>query len=183
MFRGDDKLVRVVDVKTENGLLRRAITQVAPLPCFPEDELNVQKSNESQHLMLDTDDGSSNDKVVANCTNANISSNKSRSVFSRIMPNLFQIIFYIFLMLPIILAKQQLNVTQFNHHPGLFFDGIGKTNIVSEKWHIVTFYNMTDHWEQFNVLKQSFETVMNLCKSRSCMASITEVNQHFLDIK
>lgn len=110
-------------------------------------------------------------------------SNRKNNKFRKFsIQNILQIVFYIFLMLPMILAKQQLNITQFADHPGLFFENIGKTNIVSEKWHIVTYFNMSNYWEQFHVLKNSSESLKHYCNSSSCIASIREVEKHIEDI-
>ncbi|GFT75147.1 hypothetical protein TNCV_2245061 [Trichonephila clavipes] len=44
VFPGSDGLVRVVNVKTSTGILKRAITKVVPLP-IPVDPATVEKNN------------------------------------------------------------------------------------------------------------------------------------------
>ncbi|GFV24091.1 hypothetical protein TNCV_791401 [Trichonephila clavipes] len=44
VFPGSDGLVRVVNVKTSTGILKRAITKVVPLP-IPVDPATVKKNN------------------------------------------------------------------------------------------------------------------------------------------
>lgn len=39
VIKGNDDFVRVVDVKTENGLVRQAITEIAPPPIKVEEEI------------------------------------------------------------------------------------------------------------------------------------------------
>lgn len=162
-------------------MFRRAITQIAPLPSFSEEKIKVEDNeisncndqavNVEENQISNCNDQTVNlceiDCIENNSTNIQaLTTNSSRSPINpklQLCPNIFQLLFDMFLMLPIILANQKLNVTQFNHHPGLFFDGIGKTSIVSEKWHIVTFYNMSNHWEQFNVIQKSLQSIVAFC--------------------
>ena len=92
-------------------------------------------------------------------------------------------IFFIFvLMIPVIIANNSLNVTYFVNKSGLYFENMGKTSVIVDKWHIITFYNLSDHWNQINLFKKMLTNTRPLCNLDVCNASMQEIEKHMHDI-
>lgn len=167
-----------MEVKTQNGLFRRGMV------VNENDTKNQNVDDEKLVNICNLDNNTlySNTKFPKSCNVENNIPKRMPTKFTK-RSIIFQTLIYVILMLPIVLASKQLNITQFDHHPGLYFDGIGKTSIVTEKWHIITFFNLSNHWDQFFVLSKSLESIKVLCNTSSCVASIKEIETQLTQIK
>lgn len=126
VIKGKDDLVRVVDLKTANGIKRRAITQLCPLP-ISEDSQESELCPEKDLEPLCR----SPTKLKKNC---------SKPSFTGIIQNTLITLLYILLILPKAFCFESnnrishVNISNFESHPGIYFDGIGKVNIAKDKY-------------------------------------------------
>ena len=124
-----DNLVRVVDAQTKNGLKRRGIS---PLPVIHKEidpiDTTINKTNESN-----------TNKIITSMITKN-------NMLNSLTTNIIYVIIYCLLILPILGSK--FNLTKFNGHPGIFYDGLGEGYITSHRWHLLTYYNMSNYWQR-----------------------------------
>lgn len=60
------------------------------------------------------------------------------------------------------------NITNFNDHPGLYFENWGKVNVVTGKWHVVTHFNIKDFWDDANELEEQIDSLRIFCAEETC---------------
>lgn len=157
---GEDGFVRVVDIQTSNGIKRRAITKVAPLPLA-----STYDEPRPTHSIEDHKNGS---KI------------KFKNSFNN---NILISICCFLLILPLVLGNNMVNVTTFNHHPGIFFDGVGEINIVKDRWHLVTYFNLSNYWSQCSDFSTLISRTKDLCSDQICTNTIVELQSKFLKIQ
>ena len=49
--------------------------------------------------------------------------------------------------------------------PGIYYDGFGTLNLVSHKWYLINYYNMSGYWSrqsQLSILTEKLTTRKNL---------------------
>lgn len=186
VYTGSDNLVRVVDVKTNNGIFRRAITQIAPFPTQKDLKENWNFDNYENNDSETFENNKTNlVAIYESVPRAHCQQSKS-PIFSFLLT-----IFYFFFILSSTLATNPListlpihtNITRFSHHPGIYFDGISKVNIVENRWHIVTYFNLSDHFNQFVNFSSMLNSIRPLCKVQYCQSTITQLEHRLEDIE
>lgn len=169
VIHGSDNIIRVVDVKTPNGIKRRAITEVCPLPMLNED---ISIPSPSDHISIVSDNQENNSK------------SKTIKKQFKTSKNILTSMLCFTLLIPIVLGsnEQFVNVTQFRNHPGLFFDGVGRISIEKDQWHIITYFNLTSYWSNCKQFNSMISILRPLCSSEPCLNSINELQHHVSDI-
>lgn len=153
-YIGNDGFVRAVDVKTESGIVNRGITEVAPLPF-----------------------------VIDNIPDIQVSNNITLAVQPKIRPvGILQLFLLFTLFCPNVSCRTQLNITEFSHHPGIYFDGIGNINVVEHKWHIIAYYNLSAFYNQRKYFKDTLNTIRPLCNTVGCITGLELVEDSLKDI-
>ena len=112
VIKGDDDFVRV-NVKTESGVKCRAISQNSPLP--------IEESNR--------------EIIPPTAPEPPIASGLRK----RPIANLLSTLLVLCLVAPVFSNNTTVKVEKFHNHPGLYFDGIGKINLVTNKWNFVAY--------------------------------------------
>lgn len=72
--------------------------------------------------------------------------------------------------------------SNFEVHPGIYYDGVGEVNLISNNWHLITHYNMTTYWQNAQQLNFLSNRAKALCKQTVCKESIKQLNIHLQDI-
>lgn len=62
-------------------------------------------------------------------------------------------------------------MTQFNSQPGIYFEDVGRANLISSSWKTIVFFNMSNYWSEFNTYKECVTHMKNICTS----TNLTEV--------
>ncbi|GBP97211.1 hypothetical protein EVAR_67636_1 [Eumeta japonica] len=155
IYKGDDGHIRVCDIKTARGTFKRPIHKLAPL--FNDSHIEYPEYNNSttqkrQHS-AEADTLQSKRKIV---------SYASQGLFSTIIISL--------IMLPIILASP-INITEFPSDPGLYFEGIGSTKVITATWKLLIYYDLTPIWDRNKILEAGITSFSKLCKQSIATAS------------
>lgn len=143
---GSDGLVRVVTLKTKNGMLKRPITKLSPLPI--------------ETTLEDENPATSSIKVVRRSARI-----KNRS-------NLFMTILVTLFLLAIANAQ---SIRKFKNQPGIHFKKEGTAFFTSNYWTLTVQQNMTDYTEGIRTINNSIETLNQICRNVSfnCIPSLT----------
>lgn len=161
VIKGNDDVVRVADVKTTHGTKRRAITQLCPFPPLDENSMYTWENKKRK-------DSDSLDSDIPACTTTTLKTIKK--------PNILTTFLCLFLILPLCSTGKPVNITKFDHHPGIYFDGVGKVNIVNNEWHILIYYNLTSYWKQCNDFDMYVSSIKTLCNNEACQQVINQLS-------
>lgn len=190
---GQDGLVRVVSIKYKGNTFKRNITKLCRLPITndSEEHMDMHQQNSDCVRSTTTKDGykpqqqpiTGLDRATPDTTAAQESDARSidtKGAQSRndnqtrrlqphrqaknaaITNHLALAVFSICCILG--LAQAQINITPFNHSTGIYFEDIGKLEVVAMKWTLVVYYNMTSYWEEIEVFKEAHVELDAACK-------------------
>lgn len=170
---GQDGLVRVVTLKYKNNVLKRNLTKICRLPLTNESEdhpnthsgasepiqsvINkngdqIQTTTEDTKIRQDNNAQSTNDAL-------NLRQQPQRRVK---MKHLALAMLSICCLLGS--AQAQIKVAPFNHPTGIYFEDLGKLEVVAMKWTLVIYYNTTSYWEEMETFRQAHAELAAACK-------------------
>ena len=136
---GNDGYIRVVTLKTKQGLLKRPVVKLSILPVQNETDNGQESSN--QHINKDKNH-----------------IKKHRSHFTTML----LIILYFMSMLTSGLCFQ---ATKLNNDQGLYFDRIANVQLIRDEWKLVAYYDMNPYWQGSTAVRQYSEHIENICKT------------------
>ncbi|KOB76793.1 hypothetical protein OBRU01_05243 [Operophtera brumata] len=126
VHKGNDGFVRVVSLKTKNGIIKRPIIKLSILPIEQSKKLQqdeVSKQN-VEHL-----------------------SKHSHQVGGNQRPNFIKVAFAWMFFMSVIGLNVSANVTQFTSNQSLYYDPVGKMQLIRDQWKIVCYYDMRPYWQ------------------------------------
>lgn len=142
---GKDELVRVATVKCENATYKRPIVKLCKLPI--EEGLQTimpMQANHGQPRELQSPEKSN--QVLRRQPHRNV---KNRGTVNHLaLATLFICCF-------LGLVQANVHITPFNYSTGIYFEEIGKLEVVAMKWTLVVYYNMSNYWEEIETFKQT----------------------------
>ncbi|XP_063831773.1 uncharacterized protein LOC135080978 [Ostrinia nubilalis] len=129
---GKDGHVRVVTLKTKNGLMKRPISKISLLPIYQDQ----QKPTNQQ-------------KTVA----ATITSNNERSrSLQQSKSRNFIYLMCLWLIMIISPAHCSYQISSLNNNHGLYFDKFANMRLEQDQWKLVIYYDMTPYWQGTELL-------------------------------
>ncbi|XP_028169944.1 uncharacterized protein LOC114359669 [Ostrinia furnacalis] len=162
---GKDGYVRVVSVKTKNGIMKRPILKLTTLPV--KDECTQKSTNDAQTPTCDdvtTADAHSNQRQRR-------ATRKSTASFITMAMMLFMAFF--------IPAQCSYNISTFDDHQNIYFDKMYEMNLIRDEWKLIVYYNMSTYWSALhhvesyvNHLEEYLHTAMLPTQYKSIMMSI-----------
>ena len=72
--------------------------------------------------------------------------NKKRIKTNKFNCNLTNILIIFFMCCPIL--KEKTDIKKNDDQPGIYYDGFGTVNLVSHKWYLFNYYNMSGYWSR-----------------------------------
>lgn len=144
VHRGNDGFVRVVTLKTKTGLIKRPIIKLSVLPIEQNDE---EKADEEQRKKVKP-------KVTA-ASQANI-----------IKPrNFVNVVLSLIFFMSILCSSEASNhITQFSGNQSLYYDPLGKLNLIRDQWKIVSYYNMQPYFQGNRAVDTFINYLEQTCK-------------------
>lgn len=127
VHNGKDGFVRVVSLKTKNGIIKRPIIKLSILPIEQSKETKAERDSSNQ---TDPKSSKKGDRIAT----------KKRHILSNIALSL---IFF----MSIIWSSESANITQFSSNQSLYYDPIGRMHLIRDQWKIVSYYNMQPYWQ------------------------------------
>ncbi|KAL0803354.1 hypothetical protein ABMA28_017417 [Loxostege sticticalis] len=140
---GPDGYVRVVTLKTKNGMLKRPVVKLSVLP--------LEKAENEKKLLQTKETEVKNKKQP-----------QKRSILSTV----FMILYF----MAIIATGNCVNVTPLNKTQGLYFDKIGKLEIIRDEWKLVAFYDLDPYWEGTSAYIKYNEQLEIICQRVKTLA-------------
>lgn len=141
---GSDGHVRVVTLKTKNGLMKRPVVKISTLPV---------NNNTSQQPV------DNNDTAVGQTQTSTNEQPKRRKKFN---VSSLALSFVYFLCL-ITISQATYNFTSLRENQGIYFDKISNIQIIRDEWKIVVYYDMDPYWQGTTACKKYLTYVEQLC--------------------
>lgn len=141
---GKDGIVRVVSLKTKNGIIKRPIVKLSILCVQPEMKSNGENSNLST-----TNDNAGTRRYRPTRNN--------KSIFTTLITTLLLFM----TMFPT--SHCLYNITALNQSQGIYFDNIGNVQLIKEEWKLIVYYNMQPYWEGNTALNKYLKHLNNIC--------------------
>ncbi|XP_063389617.1 uncharacterized protein LOC134675340 [Cydia fagiglandana] len=136
---GPDGYVRVVTLKTKNGLLKRPVIKLSLLP--------IPKDTEQQ------DKQESQPKQQTNKQKPNKKLGCATTIFMTLM-----------YLMSLLTLGSCVQVTHVNKTQGLYFDNIGNMLLVKDEWKLVAYQDLNPYWEGITAYKKYNTQLENICK-------------------
>ena len=194
VYKGDDGIVRVCDVKTQKGVFKRALHILAPL--FPEDHTknqdvrqrgNKKTSELGPENSKDPPEEPSSKKpslVVSIPLNRLRKAPPFNDIPSKkpcqLHPNMLITLIMLFL-LPLALCSP-INITQFSSRPGIFFEQIGGVKLSTTNWNIVAYYDLVPYRNELEFLKRGNMNLRWLCDQTTDNTACYSLASYFEDV-
>lgn len=146
---GKDGFVRVVSVRTKNGILKRPITKISVLPL--EDE-PTSGPKQKQKVVLPQDEvPSPSEKGNAPKTRRNI------SLFT------MAIMFMTMLISTASCADNSTNLSTISTNQSIYFDKDTNMHLIRDEWKLVVYYNLDPYWESTELFEKYVLHLENIC--------------------
>lgn len=142
---GNDDLVRVVTLKTKNGYIKRPIVKLSVLPVETETE---------------------NEPIKPKTNNAEPEARSSRHAGSPAHPRIVNIALALLMFISIITpTTASFNYKQLDSNQTLYFDPLGKMQLIRDKWKLVTYYDMSPYWQGDKAVKDFTNYLEKTCET------------------
>ncbi|KAJ8723327.1 hypothetical protein PYW08_003239 [Mythimna loreyi] len=145
VHQGKDGFVRVVTLKTKNGLIKRPIIKLSILPIEQEEE-----EKEAEEQSKKAKPKITNDKTQAS---------------TRKHLNFVNIVLSLLCFISILSSSEASNhITQFSGNQSLYYDPIGTLNLIRDQWRIVSYYNMQPYWQGDKAVETFIKYLQQTCE-------------------
>lgn len=151
---GKDGLVRVVSLKTKNGIIKRPIVKISILPT----------SNEQQVSQSDQANNSKQRQNTEVSTNQNTKQRKVKA-FKTSCINFMTTIFLLFMLVATSAVHGAYNITTLKSNNSIYFDKLSNMRLIQDKWKLVVYYDMEPYWYGNRLLGDYCQHLDRLCTS------------------
>ncbi|KAH9635227.1 hypothetical protein HF086_006014 [Spodoptera exigua] len=166
---GADGYVRVTTLKTQNGVIKRPIVKLSILP------INT--------------DSKGYEESKADLRNAETSEKTSTRIpaMKKCLTNIFMSLFTMLILVNGSDGSQQRSGTQItNLEPErpIYYDTVGKVELIHDEWTLLTYYNLTDYWHGIQHIDSYINGVYGLCEKihqSYCKPTIDQLS-HEMDL-
>ncbi|CAH2208061.1 jg9181, partial [Pararge aegeria aegeria] len=143
---GHDGLIRVVTLKTKNGLMKRPVAKLSILPLQPQKEGSVYQQEKERK----EDKYQSNKKY------------RSSSKVSNFISMAISFILFITFISP---TNASYNITHFKNNQSVYLDYISDLQIIRDEWTMIVYYNMSPYWEGMITVKKFNSYLEKTCET------------------
>lgn len=176
---GSDGYVRVVSLKTKNGIIKRPIVKLSALPVHQEHKQpsDFQRSKEET---TDKKCSSAQKNPKSHATSYKIEASTYK--FSSLVMSLLM-----FIMTLIATTECSYNSTQLKPQQGLYFDKISNMYLIRDEWRLVVYYDMEPYWEGSQALNKYISYLKNICKlikeQTQCESIMSQLQHGFTELQ
>lgn len=163
---GKDGLIRVVTLKNKNTILKRPISKICLLPIEDNESPAILKSTVA--ILEPQTPVSISDK---NGTNKLYGVNRKNKINKMNGGTLFNIILYCFTMFNMMFGaiatsyfNGNLELTPMTTQSGIYFEDIGKVNLLADTWQLIVYYDLENYWSEQTMYKECLKKLNEGCK-------------------
>ena len=136
---GNDGFVRVVTLKTKNGLMKRPVIKLSILPVHQNENQEIPKQQQNQ-----------NTKPIL-----------SRKGKSLSLTSLLLTLFFLFISVPT--SQCAYNIMSLQNNNSIYFDRITNMHLIRDNWRLIVYYS-TEPYQAGNTTLMKYTTYLdNLC--------------------
>lgn len=176
---GSDGYVRVVSLKTKNGIIKRPIVKLSALPVHQE---HKQPSDFQRSKEETTDKKCSSAQKNPKSHATSYKTEASTYKFSSLVMSLLM-----FIMTLIATTECSYNSTQLKPQQGLYFDKISNMYLIRDEWRLVVYYDMEPYWEGSQALNKYISYLKNICKlikeQTQCESIMSQLQHGFTELQ
>lgn len=77
-------------------------------------------------------------------------------------------------------------ISQFEHHPGIYFENQGTVYLSNTRWNIITYYDLKNYVREITDIRTAIKTLRISCnemKNDACQGYINQLDQNFEEIR
>lgn len=189
---GKDGIVRVATVKTATTELKRPVTKLCSLMepkkeenIIPIDNEESRKAVKKTNSKAEEIDNETSPEVLDSSTSNNVSNSKggqaavpakdqnssTRVLRPRKINKLGSAITTLICLLVLggssalpISKDNPLRINQFTHASGVYFEDMGKVNVIKTEWHLYNRFSMSQYMHEYNILNEMTQNLEKACK-------------------
>lgn len=164
---GKDGHVRVVSLKTKNGIIQRPIVKLSKLPIEPQNNYPVQAQ---QNVQLQLNNQLSN------------TSSKPKKGISATLKTMAITLLTMMLILPTHCAY---NIVRLKDKQAVYFDKISSMQLARDEWKLIVFYDMIPYWEGAEIISKYINNLELLCdknKEPLCETIMTQILHGYTEL-
>lgn len=155
---GKDELVRVVTVRTKDGVLKRPITKLIRLPVTEKETTDLENIKKDEQTK------------------------KNRKQPGKRLGYYFCVLLSLFALIPSTHQEEtNYRINPFEQGRQIYYDDMGQLHTVHDSWTILTYFNMSTYWRGINHLESYISHINNICNQFSyqtlCRSIVIELEQ------
>lgn len=163
LYPGDDKILRVVEVKTSKGLFKRPIHRLALLP--------IEQNSESVSATCDNDKSFNED---TSNSNEEPKAKRHKSINNHLSLMLLTILLMLQLAFGAPVEKKR-----FSKGLGIHFEHLGTIALSNTEWNLIVYYDLKPYWAETAKIVNGTKCLLPLCKMMRPNISCGRILNHF----
>lgn len=153
---GKDGLTRVVTIKNRKTTIKRPITKICLLPIEDNDSENLQNTHKK---IIET-------SVVPEKLSKKPVKKNLRTQYK----SLLNILVYCFMILNLVIGiratkyvNENIKITPLKAITGIYFEDIGRVNLVSNTWQLIVYYDLENYWDEQKMYDKCLQLLKTNC--------------------
>lgn len=174
---GTDKLTRVMELKTQNGLMTRPLTKICILPTIDNEELKMLHNAKRMEKQDSTqpDAGTSHKTIPSDSKNKRITKNSNKCL---------PLALTVLLCITSVFGQQTpYKLQPFDQSPGIYYQDNGIVKLINGHWNIIAYYDLENYWAELGNLKTSIHKLSRICTKSFCKSTMSQFNHSLSDIQ
>lgn len=174
---GDDGYVRVVTLKTKGATLKRPITKLTPLPLEDYQEQTNSETNKETEGQVEPKTQKEQQKRRRTQT--------KRSFYSYL--TLFLVMFMALATGAVATTPHKnYNITTIDREHPVYYDEMGKIQLVHDEWILLVYYNLTTYWKGSDNLQLYVNEITKQCnrmEKQLCEPMVMQLQHEFQQLQ
>lgn len=187
VYPGKDGLVRVVEVMAKGKVYKRPLLKIAKLPISHQ-----QNRNESMIKTATAEEKSSDKKQVKTSTKrietkcmfaTATTTRKSHKIATGVkLCVMLSICIFFGCFVGVANGHNAYDLEHFDEHKNVFVKKLGSGAIVNGHWNLVTYMNLAEYEEEYDILHKNIGILRENCKNTTCGTVMQEIDSWSDDI-
>uniref|UniRef100_A0A2H1VXK6 SFRICE_020879 n=1 Tax=Spodoptera frugiperda TaxID=7108 RepID=A0A2H1VXK6_SPOFR len=169
---GNDGYVRVVSLKTKNGLMKRPVTKLSILPINGGDTAEQQNSS-------NTNKNESDQQTNSKSQNLHRCKTTNRKI------NFIGLVLTLLYLLNPAAAANKTNIVELQQ--GLYFDKVTNMQLIRGEWKIIVYYDIEPYWHGIAASRKFTNHLENICEKikqkTQCNVILTQLQHSINEIR